>query len=228
VIQVPSSHPAGAGTPPLRTGDVATWRLSVGVPARTVAVECRHRRWRRSHRSSATTPRRFAVMRHRIFVSHLPSRSHGTTVSHVYGQSLMRSRPRHSSLAAGRSVVALCAWLQCVWAVCPCLFHSAHSNSAARAVTQSRPVRRDAALLFLSCTSINVSNVRRLSQSTVVVVVHGRRPPPSPLTKATALDTVPENDQAHSPAVQLITPFVNPTSFSDVAATTDSSSSSTT
>lgn len=81
-------------------------------------------------------------------------------------------------------------------------------------------VRREVALLFPSCTSINVSNVRRLSQSTVVVVVHGRRPPPSPLTKASALDTLPENDQAHSPAVQLITPVRQPYVFFDVAATT--------
>ncbi|KAE9523548.1 hypothetical protein AGLY_016100 [Aphis glycines] len=164
-------------------------------------------------------------------VSHLPSRSHGTTVSNVVtstGQSLMRSRPRYSSLAAGRSVVALCAVCE---AICPCLVPlgarlTLFCCSFVCGHTQSRPVRRDAALLFPSCTRINVSNVRRLSQSTVVVVVHGRRPPPSPLTEATALDTLPENDQAHSSAVQLITPFDNPTSFSDVAATTDSSSSS--
>lgn len=46
-----------------------------------------------------------------------------------------------------------------------------------------------------------VSNVRRLSSSNVVVVVHGGRPP---IAAATALD-VQENDEIHAPAVQLIT-----------------------
>lgn len=55
-----------------------------------------------------------------------------------------------------------------------------------------------------SYTRTTVSNVRRLSASTVVVVVHGRRPP---LAKASALDSFPENDQAHPSAVQLINTF---------------------
>lgn len=58
-----------------------------------------------------------------------------------------------------------------------------------------------AVAVFPSYTRTNVSNVRRLPPSTVVVVVHGRRPP---LAKASALDLFPENDQAHAPTVQLI------------------------
>jgi len=191
--------------------------------ARTsVAVECWHRRRRRrrrSHRSSSVRAAPYRIYRLartalRCLTSSTASRSCGVA------RATARSQPVAVSLHFARDC-SVCE------AICPCLVPlGAHLTLLLLPVARSRPVRRDAALLFPSCTRINVSNVRRLSQSTVVVVVHGRRPPPSPLTEATALDTLPENDQAHSSAVQLITPFNDPTSFSDVAATTDSSSSS--
>jgi len=190
------------------------------VARTSVAVECWHRRRRRSHRSSTVRAAPYRIYR----LARTALRCLTSTASRSCGvaRATARSQPVAVSLHFARDC-SVCE------AICPCLVPlDTHLTlfCCSCAVTESRPVRRDAALLFPSCTRINVSNVRRLSQSTVVVVVHGRRPPPSPLTEATALDTLPENDQAHSSAVQLITPFDNPTSFSDVAATTDSSSSS--
>lgn len=163
--------------------------------AESPATEHRHRR---RHSSLSVRALRVCVSRNRVFErvcvrARAPStanecsrrprpslRGPCSVLTTVYAQSARVSSPLSIVVVVGRA----------------CSSQTVFDSTVARVATRASPLK-----CFRRTHAQPVSNVRRLPPSTVVVVVHGRRPP---LAKASALDLFPENDQTHAPAVQLI------------------------
>lgn len=155
-----------------------------------------HRR-RRRHSSLSVRALRVCVSRNRVFErvcvrARAPSTANESSsasvtlrgpfsvLTTVYAQSVRVSSPLSVVVVVGRARSS----------------QTVFDSTVARVATRASPLK-----CFRRTHAQPVSNVRRLPPSTVVVVVHGRRPP---LAKASALDLFPENDQTHAPAVQLI------------------------